>query len=811
MKKSYLLLLFVALCIACKVGAQTQGVQPCYSDQMTKRLHAMDPKILQAQKNYYQNQINESLKRIDFRKMPVTLDMDESGNPTFWYDIPVVVHVIHDFNAGLDYLTDDYIFQAVADWNVVYAKQNSDTADVISPFKKWVGNPRIRMHLASIDPNGNPTHGITRHRSYLAYYGNDQAKLDDWAPTSYVNIWSVNQIPASGGFQAAAYAYWPSEAVSIPFWDGVICFYSYIDEGGPTSIGSGNSYKTINHECGHVFNLEHPWGATNDPAVACGDDGVDDTPPTMGHNSPGCRYDLPRTNQNSIYDTACAENYWKIYTDAAGNDSLVNYPDTTNTQNIMDYTYCSKMFTIGQVARMHAALNSTLAGRSNLWDTANLVATGVLNADSTAFVPRIDLQPIPDFSVVNSTAVPPNNPNTGIPEYNTVYMSRVGYFTFPGATVYFNNETWNDTVTSLTWTFSNGASTPTATFTSFAHTSDNVIPNSFSQSGWVDLKMAATGNNTGTNTVDWPQAVYVADAAGTPAVGYFQEWQPNGDYQKWPSFNYYNNEFYWSIDTTVGFDDHYCMKYKGYDSRIVVDPATNTYQYPVTGTPYGDFDDFFSVPMDLSAFSGGTCNLDFMYAAAARSSNVADVNDSLEIDYTVNNGTTWKNLVVLSQGALINNGALASEFVPTNILNWSPKTIPLPAAAITNYTTFRFRYLPKVGQDGFSSGNDFYMDRLNFSTLPAGVSNVQLNSVDIAVVPNPTSGDAYVVIKDNTNTTAKVIVTDVTGKVVYTVSQLVIGGEAHILIPHDAIAVAGMYLVQATTGAQSQTKKLVVY
>ena len=139
-------------------------------------------------------------------------------------------------------------------------------------------------------------------------------------------------------------------------------------------------------------------------------------------------------------------------------------------------------------------------------------------------------------------------------------------------------------------------------------------------------------------------------------------------------------------------------------------------------------------------------------------------------------------------------------------------TISLPTAAITAYTTFRFRYRPYAGSDGvFSSGNDYYIDRINFSTLPAGVNNVQLNSIDVAVVPNPTSVDAYVVIKDNSNTTAQITVTDVTGKVVYTVSQQVIGGEAHILIPHNAIAVAGMYLVQATTGTQSQTKKLVVY
>lgn len=42
----------------------------------------------------------------------------------------------------------------------------------------------------------------------------------------------------------------------------------------------------------------------------------------------------------------------------------------------MDYSYCARMFTQGQKLRMHAALNSTVANRDNLWSPANLVATG---------------------------------------------------------------------------------------------------------------------------------------------------------------------------------------------------------------------------------------------------------------------------------------------------------------------------------------------------------------------------------------------------------------------------------------------------
>jgi PKD repeat protein len=48
-------------------------------------------------------------------------------------------------------------------------------------------------------------------------------------------------------------------------------------------------------------------------------------------------------------------------------------------QNYMEYSYCSRMFTQGQANRMRAALQSNTAQRNQLWTSANLAETGVLN------------------------------------------------------------------------------------------------------------------------------------------------------------------------------------------------------------------------------------------------------------------------------------------------------------------------------------------------------------------------------------------------------------------------------------------------
>src|SRR3989338_8856778 len=99
----------------------------------------------------------------------------------------------------------------------------------------------------------------------------------------------------------------------------------------------------------HWFNLSHTWGDTNDPGVSCGTDNVADTPTTRG---------VTACNLN--------ENFCGV---------------RANVENYMDYSYCSKMFTAGQVTRMRTALTSSTAGRNNLSTNANLVATG---ADGSA-------------------------------------------------------------------------------------------------------------------------------------------------------------------------------------------------------------------------------------------------------------------------------------------------------------------------------------------------------------------------------------------------------------------------------------------
>ena len=277
------------------LNANAQKSTPCGTDEVQQQLLKSYPQI--AERNAALSaEISNKLSKMTAKDLLSFAKTTEDGNVI--YDVPIVFHIIHDY--GAEYLPDDSVYNCVKDLNKIFNKQNWDTIQVIAPFKgfinnsntRYIGKGNIVWHLATKDPNGNPTNGITRRRNYLTKAAGDLAKFDQWPSNNYMNIWVINAfIPRSGGFAPAAYAYKPPTADIIPYYDGVITLYNYI-----------NRDNTIGHELGHELNLDHPWGSTNSPEVGCGDDEVDDTPLTKGHLSCGAA---------QLADTACLYNYRK--------------------------------------------------------------------------------------------------------------------------------------------------------------------------------------------------------------------------------------------------------------------------------------------------------------------------------------------------------------------------------------------------------------------------------------------------------------------------------------------------------------------
>ncbi|MDX2173479.1 MAG: M43 family zinc metalloprotease [Bacteroidota bacterium] len=259
------------------------------------------------------------------------------------YTIPVVFHVLH--LGGSENISDAQIYSAMNVLNRDYLKQNSDTANIVSQFVNLAAKCNIEFRLATIDPDGKCTNGITRHYDTLTNWKPNLSYYQyTWPASKYLNIYVVKTMQSG----AAAYTYLPGTAPGVA--DAIIALSNYVG-----NIGTANNYvsRTLTHEVGHWLNLQHTWGSTNQPGVTCGDDGVSDTPITKGHS-----------NCNLFTTNFCTSGV------------------TENIQNYMEYSYCTNMFTVDQKTRMHNALNSLAGGRNNIWSTPNLIATGVISPNT---------------------------------------------------------------------------------------------------------------------------------------------------------------------------------------------------------------------------------------------------------------------------------------------------------------------------------------------------------------------------------------------------------------------------------------------
>jgi hypothetical protein len=268
--------------------------------------------------------------------------------------------VFHTY--GAERISEAQIRDCIRVLNEDYQNKNADSAQVSTLFQPIIGRPQMRFRLATKDPNGRCTEGINYIESSLHTAGGENLKsVISWDTKKYLNIW-VCSVVASG---AAAYSYYPGSAPGQNN-EGVVTRSDYVGSIGTSS--PGYRARTLTHEIGHYMNLPHTWGSSNTPGDAnnCNiDDGVQDTPNCVGVSNSSCPL-----SQNDCGPIA-------------------------NVENHMDYSNCRRMFTKGQVLRMHAAMNSTTAFRSSLWKTSNLIATGA----TTDAAPMMDCAPKADFKV----------------------------------------------------------------------------------------------------------------------------------------------------------------------------------------------------------------------------------------------------------------------------------------------------------------------------------------------------------------------------------------------------------------------------
>ena len=232
-----------------------------------------------------------------------------------------------------------------------FSKKNGDTSSVPSAFKPLIGNAEIEFGLPRRKPDGSATEGfeiITTTESGFpmnslasgAKYSSTGG-ADTWDPTRYLNVWIVNITPGGTlGFTLPPFSFSPGPE------DGIVLTYGAFGvRAGATDyyLGGIDRGRTLTHEIGHYFNLDHVWGDDGGlcPTNGGSDDGVSDTPPQAN-------YTYNSSHPGGVVPFPLLDNC----TPSGSGIMWMNFMDYVNDA----WMY---MFTHAQVSRMRGTLAST--------------------------------------------------------------------------------------------------------------------------------------------------------------------------------------------------------------------------------------------------------------------------------------------------------------------------------------------------------------------------------------------------------------------------------------------------------------------
>ena len=313
--------------------------------------------------------------------------------------IPVVFHVVLTASqlntiggtAGVMERADS----SIAVLNRDYNRRNGDSTLIPAVFKPLYSNMDIQFGLARRNEQGQATTGVEIYTipssaGITAFSANPDANahgsgfacsdakysttqggngLSAWDQSKYLNIWICN-INNPNGVLGIAISPNTSTLFGVPAAErGVVLNYGAFGKRRLATqyfISGIDQGRTLTHEIGHFFELEHIWG-TSAAGTCADDDGINDTPPQFDEN-----YNCP---------TGVIPNC----TNSPGGEMYMNYMDYLDDA-------CLVMFTNGQGVRMRQQLQF---GGPSYGLTQNPTLTVPLDIDDVAAAIKLNLAPNP--------------------------------------------------------------------------------------------------------------------------------------------------------------------------------------------------------------------------------------------------------------------------------------------------------------------------------------------------------------------------------------------------------------------------------
>lgn len=607
--------------------------------------------------------------------------------------LPVVFHIVL---SNPYVITDQVIATEIDVINTDFAGLNADSTNIPAAFEAVRGHSQIRFVLAKRTPDGKLTNGIDR--VYSSTTGNpnnitDSIKrsslggADAWNPNSYINIWVGN---TSGDVGVLGYTQIPGSG--SPQDDGVFC--NILGFGiSECNVSSYNKGRTVVHELGHYFGLNHIWGDDETLAAKCsGDDfraltaeGSSYLLPTSLYNPQGkgnTPQDIGDTPNQAVASSSC---HTGIVTDSCSAvEPGIMY------QNYMDYTpdNCYSLFTKKQVARMEYLLDNY---RSSL--KTSLAATPPAGAHTIDAAPVSSINPGGiETNGCNSIYHPSALSCAGniVPKVliqnkglNTITRITVGYVLNNGTPV---------TVTMNTNLLS--GQTQTISFPSVAVAIGNSVFKFFTK----NVNGTATDQVPSNDTLT--ASLFVANPINLPLSQGFENslFPPAG----WVLINP-DNDVTWQR-TSPGSNSSYSMFIDDFDNN--------------TG---GHVDEIRTPKINLSENDPVVISFDL----AHKNYPDASYNDSLQVLVSTDCGATFKTYFNKAGAALATAGSSKTAYLNPAPGDWKNQKITLNSSDLTSGSII-------VSFKNISDwGNNIYIDNINIK---------QETSRDLTVVAvNPPS------------------------------------------------------------------------
>lgn len=644
------------------------------------------------------------------------------------YTVPVVFHILHQ--GGVENIPDADVITAMTQINKDYRKLGSDIGSIHPSFSSLYVDAEISFQLAKKDPNGNCTNGIIHHydantnwdQTNVAAYAYSGTGTNRWPTTKYLNIYIVKCIasstspcPPTGGF-IVGYTYLPGSSPGTPA-DAIVYRYDF--------LATGTEARSLSHEMGHWLNLTHVFGPTNNPGISCGDDGVTDTPVTKGYFST-----CPGSNTGPY--TGCST--------------------TENMENFMDYSSCPKMFTQLQVTKMRAALTSGTGGRSNLWTTGNLLATGI--------TPSYTCTPLADLTADK-----------------TIICS--------GSSVTYTDMSQYGGTGSISWVFE-GGSPATSTAVSPVVT--------YNTPGTYSVSITAT-NAYGTNTV-----------TKTSYITVINSWS---SYTSPVSHDFESGMFPWLSSVTNANPGSVTWQINNTNGAIGTAFSIYLNNASQTSTP-GHLDIFETPVYDFHTTTG--ISMSYYYAYAKKTATQAD---TFKLQISVDCGGTWKNVIGYPSCATMASNSAGTTSSPLNPTpsQWKQQIISSSLMGATSPNpnlkqSVKFRFYFKSDAI-IGSSNNLFIDQINLSGV-VGLNEIE-NSIGLNIYPNPTNSSSTIDFNIYNNENVRIKITDLTGRIIEETDKIDLNGnQAQYIINKNGQLAKGVYFINLEINKITITKKLII-